>query len=357
MSPYGASPPRMGFTLPLDGVGLPAHGPLAAWAEELGYTDAWTGEVDRYDGFLPLALAATATKEMRLGTGIVSAFTRGPALLAMTAAGMAALAPGRFCLGLGASSNVIVERWNDIPFRKPLSRVRDVTAVLRAALAGEKVTTELDTLNVNGYRLGEPPAQPVPIVLAALGPKMLALAGEIGDGVLLNWLAPGDVPKVVAEVRAGAERAGHGRDIEVLCRVFVCPSPDREAAELIARRFIAAYQTVPVYWAYQQWLGRGPALTPMYDAWQERRRKEAVAAIPEQVVRDLVLYGDVAECRAAIDGYLRAGVDTVILHFLPATTDDRLSGGECLGGLRALAPGATAEGWEPPASGSVPGVC
>lgn len=337
---------RLGFTFPFDGVPLADHGPLAAWAEQLGYQDGWTGEVDRHDGFVPLAVAATATSELRLGTGIVSAFTRGPALLAMSAATMAELAPGRFCLGIGAGSNVIVERWNDVPFAKPLSKVRDTTVVLREAFSGEKVVAEHPTVKVDGYRLPHPPVPPVPIVLAALRPKMLQLAGEIADGVLLNWLSAGDIPQAVAEVRAGAEAAGHGRDVEVCCRVFVCPGDDHAAAEVAARRFIAAYQTVPVYWAFQQWLGRGEALRPMYDAWQERRRPDAVAAIPAGVVGDLVLHGDVEHCREGVERYFAAGVDTVILHFLATAEDVEARGRQCTSALGALAPGSTATRWD-----------
>jgi probable F420-dependent oxidoreductase len=337
---------RLGFTFPFDGVPLGEHARLAAWAEQLGYRDGWTGEVDRHDAFVPLAGAASATTDLRLGTGIVSAFTRGPALLAMSAATMAELAPGRFVLGIGSGSDVIVERWNDIPFAKPLSKVRDVTAVLREALAGDKVVAEHDTVEVNGYRLPIPPVLPVPIVLAALRPKMLRLAGEVADGVLLNWLSAGDVPQAAAEVRAGAEAAGHGRDVEVACRVFVCPGDDHAAAETAARRFIAAYQTVPVYWAFQQWLGRGEALRPMYDAWQERRRPDAVAAIPTEVVGDLVLHGDLDACRAGIERYFAAGVDTVILHFLATADRVEARGRQCTSALGALAPGSTATRWD-----------
>src|SRR3989304_9936083 len=122
---------RWGLTFPLDGVPLPAHREVLREAESLGYTDAWTAEVDGPDAFTPVALAAAWTERIRLGTAIASVFTRTPTVMAQTAWAIAEAAPGRFCLGLGSSSPAIVENWNGGPFRKPLTRVRDTPAVLR----------------------------------------------------------------------------------------------------------------------------------------------------------------------------------------------------------------------------------
>jgi probable F420-dependent oxidoreductase len=311
---------RLGLTLPLDSTPLCDHPELLREAERGGYTDAWTGETDRSDAFTPLALAATCTDHMRLGTGIASVFTRGPALLAMTAAALNELAPGRFCLGVGSSSNVIVERWNSLPFERPLTRVREVVGVVRGALAGERVTIAGETLKVQGFRLSRLGSEPIPIFVAALRARMLRLAGEVGDGVLLNWLSAGDIPKAVAEVERGRSEAGREGRIEVACRVFVCPG-DPHRAELAARRFIAAYMTVPVYRMFQDWLGRGEVLAPMNEAWAERRRQDATEVIPEDVVRDLVIFGDVEAQRRAVESYFENGVDTVILHILPTVED------------------------------------
>ena len=115
---------RWGFTYPLDAVPLPAHREVLRQAESLGYTDAWTAEVDQLDGFVPIAPAALWTETMRFGTAIANVFTRGPALLAQQASAVAEIAPGRFVLGVGASSPAIVESWNGIELRKPLERVR-----------------------------------------------------------------------------------------------------------------------------------------------------------------------------------------------------------------------------------------
>src|SRR5260370_12230557 len=144
---------RYGMTVPFDGVPLAEQ--RAWWEElaELGYTDLWSSEANGADGFTPLALAATWTPSMRLGVAIVPAFTRGPGLLAMSVAAMAEAAPGRFVFGIGTSSNVIVESWNDIPFEKPYQRTRDMVRFLKAALEGAKVDAEYETLRVKGFRL------------------------------------------------------------------------------------------------------------------------------------------------------------------------------------------------------------
>jgi probable F420-dependent oxidoreductase len=180
--------------VPLDGFTLAEHADLAREAEALGYSGAWSFEVDGVDGFTPLAVVGAASR-LRVGIAIANVFTRGPATLAISAAGVAEVAPGRFCLGVGAGSQPIVEAWNGGAFRQPATRVRETVQVLRAALAGERVTFRGKTVRVEGFRLTRPPAQPVPIHVAALRPGMLRVAGEVGDGVVLNWLSANDVPR------------------------------------------------------------------------------------------------------------------------------------------------------------------
>src|SRR5213078_2501867 len=152
------------MTIPFEGVPLHELGALVRRAEDGGYDGLWSAESTHYDGFTPLVIAAEHTERIRLVTGIVNVFTRGPALLAQTAAALADASNGRFVLGLGASSNVIVERWNGIPFRRPLVKVEETVAYVRTVLAGERAT--------GGFKLASPPAAPVPIILAALRERM-----------------------------------------------------------------------------------------------------------------------------------------------------------------------------------------
>ncbi|MCU1504509.1 MAG: luciferase-like, subgroup, partial [Ilumatobacteraceae bacterium] len=128
-----------GLSIPFDGVTLADHGSLFDAAAAAGFTDLWSMEVSGNDAFTPLAHAAITHPQFRLGTAIVPAFTRSPALIAMSAASLADLGPEEVLLGIGASSNVIVENWNGVPFVKPYQRVRDTAVFLRRALSGDKV--------------------------------------------------------------------------------------------------------------------------------------------------------------------------------------------------------------------------
>ena len=325
-----ALPTRPGMTVPLPGH-LHTHRDQLHELADLGYTDIWSAESDGGDGLTPLALAAAWEPRLRLGTAILPAYTRSPALMAQSAAAMADAAPGRFALGIGTSSNVIVERWNGVPFVEPYKKVRDMVRFLRDAFTGEKVTKAYDTFEVQGFRLGIRPEQPPPILVAALREGMLRLAGREGDGAIINWLAPDDVPKVVSVI---ADAAG-GEERELVARIFVCPSENTEAVRAGARYAIAAYMNVPVYAAFQEWVGRGEMLTDMWAAWKAGDRKAALAAIPDQVVDDLVVHGSPADCRARIQRYFDHGVTTSSLAILPL--DSELTHADA---VRMLAPNA-----------------
>jgi probable F420-dependent oxidoreductase len=332
---------RWSLSVPMDGFAMGELGDLAREAERLGYTDAWSFEVDGVDCFTPLAVIGAATG-MRLGTAIANVYTRGPATLASTAAGLAELAPGRFVLGIGSGSKPIVESWNGGVFAKPATRVREMAQFLRAALAGERVVFKGRTFSVDGFRLTRVPSSPVPIYVAALRPGMLKIAGEVGDGVIFNWSSPEDVPKSVAVVRDAARAAGRDPDaIEVTARLFVnldVPGPE---SEQLIRRHIAAYMNVPVYRAYQEWLGRAPALQPMWDAWTAGDRRGAIGAIPPAVVDELIVRGPLPAIRARVQRYLDLGVDTAFLQLQTNDPDPARRRALTLDAIRALAPSSS----------------
>ena len=249
---------RWGLTLPLPATPLGASEEHVKRAEAAGYTDLWSGETNGPDGFTPLALSAAWTERARLGTGIVGVFQRGPALLAQEAAALADASNGRFVLGIGSSSDRIVEGWNGIPFEKPLSRVRETLEFLRTALDGERTES--------GFKLETAPAERVPIVLAALRGKMLDLAVERGDGAFTNFLPLGGLPKVAAQLEGAPE------GFELLCRFFCIPG-EREAVEPLARFMFSSYITVPVYAAFYRWLGYGDEIDAMVSAWESGDRQ------------------------------------------------------------------------------------
>ena len=279
---------------------------------ELGYKEAWSSEANGPDAFMPLVLGAIHAPELRLGTAIVPAFTRGPALMAQSVATIAAIAPSRFVLGIGSSSNVIVESWNGIPFQEPYKKTRDLVRFLKIALTGEKVDAEFETMQVKGFRLGMPaPTQRVPILVAALREGMLRLAGQEGDGAIINWLSADDV-KTVSKI---VHDQGPGK--EIVARIFVCPNEDSETVRLQAKRAIASYLNVPVYRKFHEWLGRSDVLGEHWKLWDSGDRAGSLEAMPDSVVDDLIVHGTPKQCRDHIDRYIENGVTTAALMIMP----------------------------------------
>jgi probable F420-dependent oxidoreductase len=293
------------MTIPFTGVPLPELGPLVRRIDEAGYDSVWSAESTEFDGFTPLVVAAQNSTRLRLATGIVNVYTRGPALLAQTAAAVANVSNGRFVLGLGASSNVIVEQWNGIPFRRPLTKVEETVEYLRTVLAGERGT--------GGFRLASPPEQPVPIVLAALRDRMLSLAARVADGAFTNFLPLSRTAQVV-EAFAAPEK-------ELACRFFSIDGPEDEAL-VAAKRIFVAYATVPVYTEFFRWLGFGDEIDPVVEAWSDGDRKQALQVAPDALVRDVFLLGPVEAQRERLEAFGDAGITTAVLAL--SCTPDRL---------------------------------
>jgi probable F420-dependent oxidoreductase len=303
---------RYGITIPLDGVTLGAHKEWFHRLADLGYTDVWSAEVDGADGFTPLTLAAIWEPRLNLGVAVTPVFTRGPGLLAMSIAALAEVAGGRFTMGLGSSSLPVVERWNGIEFDKPYARTRDVLDFVKRALDGEKIDEVFETFEVHGFKLSRPVIERPPILLGALRPGMLRLAGREADGAILNWLAATDVAKCCAEV-------GEGKIIAA--RLFVVPTSDKDLARSIGRRMISSYMTVNTYAEFHRWLGRGEALQPMWDAWAAGDRKLANQVIPDSVVDELIIHGSYDECREHVARYVEAGIQIPSIAIVPFGVD------------------------------------
>ncbi len=298
---------RWGLTLPLPGLRLADHEQHVRHAEACGYTDIWSGETNGPDGFTPLALSAAWTQRARLGTGIVGVFQRGPALLAQEAAALADASGGRFVLGIGSSSDRIVEGWNEIPFRRPLSKVAETLSFLHSAFDGERTSS--------GFKLESAPTERVPIILAALRGKMLELALEQGDGAFTNFLPLGGLAQVSAQLE------GAPQDFELLCRFFCLPG-EREAVEPLARFMFSSYITVPVYTAFYRWLGYGDQIDPMIAAWQSGDRAGAAAAAPWKLIEEMFIFGSPEQMKERIGSFIEGGITLPILT--PITTPDKL---------------------------------
>ncbi len=307
----GSSEPtggRVGVTVPFEGLELHEHREPLARLVAAGYSEVSSMEVNALDGLSPLLLASAWEPGLTLSCSVVSAFTRGPAILAMTAAGLAEAAPGRARFGIGAGSDRVVEDFNGIPFARPYTRVAQTLRFLRAVLHDGGRAPE------GGFRLARRPSVPPELVVAALGPRMQRLAAAEADGVALNFLSPDDVGRIRAE-NADVERIVDA-PLVVEARVFVVPGSD-EAAEMAARRHVAAYLTVPVYTSFQRRLGRGPLLASLLEAWERGDRRAAVAAVPDRLIADLFVTGSARACADGVRRYLDAGVDIATLALLP----------------------------------------
>ena len=307
---------RWGLTVPFTGVPLSDSADLYRRAEAAGYTDLWSGETNGPDGFSPLLLGAAWTENVRLGTGVVGMMQRGRALLAQEAAAVADASGGRFALGIGASSDRIIEGWNGMPFEKPLTRMSETIDFLRAALAGERT--------YGGFKLERPPEDRVPIIVAALRGKMLRLAVEKGDGAFTNFLPLEALPKVAGQL----DDAPDG--FELLCRFFCIPG-EREQVEQLARFMFSSYITVPVYENFYRWLGYGDRIDGMVEAWNAKDRQKAAELAPWELIEGMFIFGSPAQMRERLGAFVDGGITLPVIT--PITTPDRV--GEL---IDALAP-------------------
>ena len=219
-------------------------------------------------------------------------------------------------LGIGSSSDRIVEGWNGIPFERPLSRVRETLDFLSTALEGERTAS--------GFKLETAPAQRVPIVLAALRGGMLDLAVERADGAFTNFLPLGGLSRVTARLEGAHE------GFELLCRFFCLPG-ERQAVEPLARFMFSSYITVPVYAAFYRWLGYGDEIDAMVAAWEAGDRQAAAAAAPWELIEDTFVFGEPERIKERIAAFVAGGITLPILT--PITTPDKM--GET---IAALAP-------------------
>jgi probable F420-dependent oxidoreductase len=301
--------------LPLPGVPLAQHGEILREVHGLGYESVWAGETDRYDAVSLLAATVAWVPELHVGTAVVPAGTRGRAILAMTAAALSDLAPGRVTFGIGASSPLVLRDWNGVEPGSALERVGSTVEYLRAVLSGSRV---------NGFRLAEPPLDPPTLLVGALGPRMAELGASVADGVVLTALSFDDTRRVIERSPGLAGR-------RVVVSAPVCPSADADAVRDAFRPSLAMYLNLPAYANLHRWAGRDAVLEPMWDAWAKGDRKAAIRSLPDAVVDDLVVHGAPEVCRARLAEYGALGATDVLVRLEPAL-------GSAIESLRALAP-------------------
>ena len=303
---------RIAVTLPM-GPGIEDSIALVKWAEANGIDDVWFSDAMAPDSLTMVAVVAPYTQRMRVGVAVTPVYTRTPAVFAATANVLGQLLPGRFVLGLGSSSQAIMERFNGIKLEKPVTRVRETATIVRSMLAGEKSDFALDTLSSRGYRQEALP-EPPPIYLAALRPKMIEMAAEVGDGVVFNLWPREALPKMMEHVAIGAARAGkRAADVEIVNRSFVMVTDDVEAGRNAFRNYYAPYYANPVYNNFLKWAGYEEEAEGVLAGWAARDRALSTGAITDEIVDAVAIIGSAEDVHARIREQTAAGIDTTIV--------------------------------------------
>ncbi len=333
---------KLGVHIGYWGLGLSSQDQLETVqeAERLGYDSVWTAEAYGSDAATILGWLAGQTTTIRLGSGILQMPARSAAMTAMTAATLDQLSDGRFLLGIGSSGPQVSEGWHGVPFAKQLARTRDYVAVVRKALARERLTYAGETITLplpdgpgKALKLTIAPVQErIPIYIAAIGPKNTQLAGEIADGVMPTLFSPEHVGVMRTELEAGIARTPGKAlaDVDVAPTVQVYVSDDRAAARDLMRPFIALYvggmgsRKQNFYNALVQRYGFEDAAATIQDLFLDGRREEAMAAIPDALIDAVALCGPKEHVRERIAAYREAGVGTLGVTPVAWTKEARL---------------------------------
>jgi F420-dependent oxidoreductase-like protein len=333
---------RLGVMLGYFGAGTTAAEQLelAREAERLGYSSAWVAEAYGSDAATVLAWLAAQTSSIRLGSGVFQIPARSPAMTAMTAATLDQLSGGRFLLGLGLSGPQVAEGWHGQRYARPLARTRDYLGVVRMALERRRVAYQGETLELplpdgpgKALKLTIAPAQrPLPVYLGAMGPKNLALAGELADGWLGFLFAPEHAGGFREHLAAGAARAGRDLDgFDVAPNVQVHISDDLATARDAMRPFLALYiggmgsRERNFYTDQAVRYGFEQAARQVQQHYLAGDRAEAMAALPDELIDLVTLCGPAGRVRERLQAHREAGVGTLIAAPAAWTHADRVS--------------------------------
>ena len=288
---------------------------LGAQAERNGFEAVWVPEGGGRDSLTSLATIAMKTETVMLGTGILPIFARTATNTAMGAAGMAAVSEGRFILGLGVGHRTTVESRDGIPFKQPMTRLRETIQIVKALLSGDQVNFPGRQFQISGASLGAAaPETKVPIYIAALGPQMLQMAGELADGVLMNWTAVDYLGEAIGHINRGAEIAGRdSKDIDIAGYVRVAVGDDLSASRDSLRRQVARYAGNPFYHNFFQQTGFDKEMSTAAAALAEGNLEKAADAITVEMQDQVAVVGTVEECRAALEKRRAAGLQLPVI--------------------------------------------
>jgi len=320
-------------------------------AERLGVDCLWSAEAWGHDAATPLAFVAARTSRIRLGTGIMQAGTRTPALVAMTAMSLNAMSHGRFLLGLGVSGPQVIEGWHGIRFERPIQRLREIVEIVRRATRGERLEFKgsLYELPLPGgegkaLRSAAKPQPNIPVYLATLSPKSLEMTGEIADGWLGTSFMPDHARVFFDHLETGAKRAGRTlRSLDLQAGGVVAFSddlerliPPRKPGLAFSLGAMGSRQHNFYNDAYKR-AGYTDVAREVQRLWLDGRREEAAARVPDELVLKTNLLGTEAMVRRRLELYRDAGVTTLRVEPAGDTLDARLATlGRLLDLVRAL---------------------
>ncbi len=292
------------------------------WAEDNGFPDAWFSDAGAPDTLTQIAAVGHHTTSIRIGVAVTPVYTRSPSVLAASANVIGQVIPGRFVMGLGSSSQTIMGQWNGIPLDKPVTRVKETAELVRTMLRGDKTNYDGETLKSHGYRQA-PMDNPPPIYLAALRPKMIEMAAEVGDGVIFNLWPKSALPKMIEHVKIGAERAGKNwQDVEIVNRAMVLCTDDKAAGRNAFRAAFAPYYATPVYNKFLAWAGHGNAAQTITQGWAAKDRAKTSGALTDELIDEIAIIGTEDEIRERIRQDAEGGVHTSIIAPMAATPED-----------------------------------
>ena len=288
---------------------------LSSQAEKNGFEAVWVPEGGGRDSLTSLATIAMKTDAVKLGTGILPIFARTPTNTAMSAAGMAAVSDGRFLLGLGVGHAPTVESRDGIPFNQPMTRMRETIQIIKALLSGEEVNFTGKQFKITGASMGAAtPKTKVPIYIAALGPQMLEMVGELADGVLMNWTAVDYLGEAIGHIKRGAEKAGRDpNEIDIVGYVRVAVGDNLTESRDSLRRQVARYASNPFYRNFFAQTGFDKEMSAAAAALADGNLDKAADSITEEMQDQVAIVGTVEECRAALEKRRAAGLQLPVI--------------------------------------------
>ncbi|MBM2811588.1 MAG: 5,10-methylenetetrahydromethanopterin reductase [Chloroflexi bacterium] len=297
---------------------------LAHIAEENGFDAAWKGESNSHDPIVCLTAMAMRTSTIKLGTGIYQVFGRSPVTLGIQAATLNDLSGGRALIGIGVSNQTLAS-WHGATFDRPIARMREYAAIVRAVAAGERVEASGGVYSTSPFKLSWKPSYPkVPIFFAGLGEQMTRLAGRHADGILINMADRSTIRTIVQRVRQAASDAGRNPDsLEYIAKVRVCINHNISTARNRLKHVLAFYNLADHYRDMIGNMGFEGESADVREAYRDGGFRAAVAAVPDSLVEALptIAAASVSDARARAEPYLETGITRLVVPYVTSTDD------------------------------------